>query len=141
MTPYAKATDQYLTQRVNGATPEQLVALLLEGAQRFLAQAVQAISKKDYPAKGHAINRVSAIVEELALRVDVEGGSELATNLMRLYDWWGHEIISAGSDLDPSRLERVSHQMGEMRQTWEQVHQSHTGTATEVGFQAGGMVG
>ncbi len=141
MTPYAKATDQYLTQRVNGATPEQLVALLLEGAQRFLAQAVQAMSMKDYPAKGHAINRVSAIVEELALRLDPECESELATNLMRLYDWWGHEIISAGADLDSSRLERVSRQMGEMRQTWEQFHLTRVGTGEGAGFQAGGMVG
>ena len=29
MTPYAKASDQYLTQRVIGASPEQLMALLL----------------------------------------------------------------------------------------------------------------
>jgi flagellar protein FliS len=124
-----------------GASPEQLVALLLEGGQRFLAQAVQAIGRKDYAAKGHALNRVSAIVEELAVRLDHEGGGELAANLIRLYDWWGREIIDAGAHLEPARLERVSHQMGEMRQSWEQAHQARLGTAGATLFEAGGMVG
>jgi len=143
MTPYAKASDQYLTQRVIGASPEQLMALLLEGAQRFLSQAVQAMGRKDFAAKGQALNRVSAIVEELAVRLDQEAGGDLVMNLTRLYDWWGREIIDAGAHLDPTRLERVSRQMGEMRQTWEQAHLASTGTgaAREAGFQAGGMVG
>jgi flagellar secretion chaperone FliS len=141
MMPYAKANDQYLTQRVIGASPEQLVALLLEGAQRFMAQAVQAIARKDYAAKGQAINRVSAIIEELATRLDMENGGELAQNLLRLYDWWGREIIDAGSRLDPSRLDRVARQMGEIRQSWEQAHQVRLGAAGEAGFQVGGMVG
>ena len=141
MVPYAKASDQYLTQRVMGASPEQLVALLLEGGQRFLAQAAHAISRKDYAAKGQALNRVSAIIEELALRLDHEGGGELVENLMRLYDWWGREIIDAGAQLEAPRLERVSRQMGEMRQSWEQVYQSRAGAVSNPQFQAGGMVG
>lgn len=141
MTPYAKASDQYLTQRVMGASPEQLVALLLEGAQRFLAQATQALSRKDYATKGKALNRVSAIVEELSIRLDHEGGSDLAVNLLRLYDWWGREIVAAGAQLDVSRLERVSLQMGEMRQAWEQAYQARVGVAGKAGFQVGGMVG
>lgn len=141
MTPYAKASDQYLTQRVIGASPEQLVALLLEGAQRFLAQAVQALGRKDYAVKGVALNRTSAIVEELTVRLDLEGGGELAENLMRLYDWWGREIVEASAHLDAARLERVSRQMGEMRQTWEQAHQKRAGSPSSAAFQAGNLVG
>lgn len=141
MTPYAKASDQYLTQRVIGASPEQLVALLLEGAQRFLGQAVQALSRKDFAAKGQALNRVSAIIEELTLRLDHDGGGELVANLLRLYDWWGREIIDAGARLDTSRLEHASLQMGEMRQIWEQAFQMRVGAARSAGFQVGGMVG
>lgn len=141
MTPYAKASDQYLTQRVMGASPEQLMALLLEGAQRFLTQACQALSRKDYAAKGQALNRVSAIVEELTVRLDHEGGSELVGNLVRLYDWWGREIVDAGAQMDAQRLERVSRQMGEMRLTWEQAHQKRMGSPREAGFQVGNLVG
>lgn len=141
MTPYAKASDQYLTQRVMGASPEQLVALLLEGGQRFLTQAAQALARKDYAAKGHALNRVTAIIEELAVRLNHEGGGELVENLVRLYDWWGREVVEAGAQLDAARLERVSRQMGEMRQTWEQAYQKRAATPSESGFQAGNLVG
>jgi flagellar protein FliS len=141
MTPYTNARDQYLTQRVMGASPEQLVAMLLEGAQRFLAQAGQAMERKDYQAKGQALNRVSAIIEELAVRLNLDEGGELVENLMRLYDWWGREVIEAGSLLDGSRLERVSRQMGDLRQTWEQAHQKRAGSSGTTGFQPGNLVG
>ena len=141
MTPYAKANDQYLVQRVMGASPEQLVALLLEGAQRFLTQAVQAIGRKDYAAKGQSLNKVSAILEELEVRLDLEQGGELAQNLFRVYDWWSHEVMEASASLDPSRLERVSAQMGDMRQSWEQSFQKRIGAAASSGFQVGTLVG
>ena len=141
MTPYAKASDQYLTQRVMGASPEQLVALLLEGAQRFLAQATQALTRKDYPAKGSAINRVTSIVEELSVHLDVENGGDLAQNLLRLYDWWGREILEASARLDAARLERVSRQMGDLRQSWEQSQQQPIGVARSAGFRAEDLVG
>lgn len=141
MTPYAKASDHYLTQRVMGASPEQLVALLLEGAQRFMAQATQSLARKDYAAKGKAINRVSAIIEELALRLDHEEGGELVDNLIRIYDWWAREILVASGALDAGRLERISRQMGEMREAWEQAYQKRMSTAQPPSFHAADLVG
>jgi flagellar protein FliS len=141
MTPYAKANDNYLMQKVLGASPEQLVALLLEGAQRFVSQASQAISRKDFGAKGLALNKVSAIIEELEVRLDLEQGGELAQNLFRVYEWWSREIFEAGVHLDAQRLERVSVQMGDMRQTWEQAHQKRVSAPAASAFKAGDLVG
>lgn len=142
MTPYAKASDHYLVQRVMGASPEQLVALLLEGAQRFLAQAMQAIGRKDFAAKGHALNKTTAIVEELMMRLDLEGGGEVAGNLFRLYDWWGREIVEAGAALDARRLEHLSRQMGEIKGSWEQAYQQRVGAAPGSGdFKTKDLVG
>jgi flagellar protein FliS len=143
MNTYAKANDQYLTQRVIGASPEQLMAILLEGAQRFLAQAEQALAKRDFAAKAKAINRVTAIIEELTLRLNHEEGGELVGNLTRVYDWWGREIIAAGADLDSGRLERVSRQMADLRLAWEQSFQkrSMAGAIAAHGISAGDMVG
>ena len=129
MTPYAKASDQYLVQRVMGASPEQLMAILLEGAQRFLGQAVQAMERRDFPAKAHGLNKASAIVDELVLRLDLEQGGELAQNLLRLYDWWAREIVDAGAKLEADRIERISRQMGDLRQSWEQYHAKRQATS------------
>lgn len=140
-TPYTRASDQYLTQRVMGASPEQLVALLLEGGQRFLSQAIQAMGRKDYTMKGLSLNKVLAILEELTLRLNHEDGGDLAINLMRVYDWWGREILASGGELNIARLERISRQMGEMRESWEQAYQKRMTTAKPPSLHAADLVG
>lgn len=138
--PQARAQDEYLLQRINSASPEQLVALMLEGAQRFIAQAVQAIGRRDVPARARAINRASAIVEELMVRLNHEDGGETVQNLVRIYEWWSFEMFEASATSRVDRLERLSAQMGQMRETWEQAHSGRSGRATS-GYRPEGMVG
>ena len=141
MQAYHPSSDQYLAQRINSASPEQLVALLLEGAQRFLAQGRQAMGRKDFAAKARSINRTLAIVEELVLRLDQEQGGELAANLARVYDWWSREILAASATKDEGRLDRINRQMGEMRQVWEQLDQQQRGSVpAPAAFQLQSMV-
>lgn len=136
------ATDQYLLQKINGASTEQLVALLLEGAQRFLGQALIHMERKDIPAKANAINRVSAIIEELIVWVNNEEGGELAQNLTRIYDWWLNELFEGSQFNQKDRLDRIHRQMGELRLSWVEVDQrkrSGTTLANSLGQQ--GVVG
>ncbi len=138
----ARAQDEYLLQRINSASPEQLVALLLEGAQRFLSQAVQAIGRRDVATRAKSVNRASAIVEELMVRLDHENGGETVQNLVRVYEWWSHEMFEASTRSDASRLEKVSQQMGELKVTWEQLHLQRTTTRPSAStLSAEGMVG
>lgn len=141
MTPYAKASDQYLVQRVMGASPLQLVILLLEGGQRFLAQAMQALERKDYAAKANHTNRVLAILDELTSRLDPETGGELAQNLLGLHAWWSREIVEASMSKDGARLSRIHRQMGELRQAWEQLDRQGAGGHEPAEFQIRDMVG
>ncbi len=141
MQPYSQASNQYLAQRVLGASPEQLVALLLEGGQRFLAQAIQATENRNIGRKAQCINRVSAIIDELVLRLNHEEGGETVENLLRVYDWWNHEIFDASATKDTQRMARVSRQMGELRQAWEQVSQPGAASVPTPTFRAGDLVG
>lgn len=138
------ATDNYLIQRINAASPERLVAMLLEGGQRFLGQAMVAMNNRDVPTKARMINRVSAIIEELAVRLDHEHPSELVVNLARLYDWWLNEVFQGSQNNQVQRLETVYRQMGDLRQTWEQLaHQkaSEVAVPASSSLGAGGIVG
>jgi flagellar protein FliS len=126
-----KAADQYLVQLVQGASPEQLVAMLLDGAQRFLNQVVDAINKRDIPTKARYVNRVSDIIEELILRLNHDEGGELVTNLTRIYEWWMNELFDASQKNQPERLELILRQMGEMRDTWEELHRKKSGVAQQ----------
>lgn len=124
MNAYAKATDQYLVQRVMSASPEQLVAMLLEGGQRFLGLAIQDQERNDLPARANHLGRVLAIIDELIARLNHEDGGEVVVNLIRIYDWWSRELLEGSQKKDAGRLEAVKRQMGEMRETWEQLHQN-----------------
>lgn len=124
MTTSAKAYDQDLAQRVAEASPELMVAMLLEAAQRFLDQAITAMHRKDHAAKGQAVNRVYAIIEELTARLNLEQGGDLASDLDLIYEWWSWELLQASAQMETGRLEKMIGLMGELRQSWEQLHQS-----------------
>jgi flagellar secretion chaperone FliS len=115
--------DQYLAQRINGASTEQLVVMLLEGGLRFLRQAIAAMASRDVPAKARLVNRVSAIIEELMVRLNHEDGGELVVNLSRLYEWWLNELFEGSQNNQADRLERIHRQMGEVRSSWEELQQ------------------
>ncbi len=124
MTTSAKAYDPELAQRVAEASPELMVAMLLEAAQRFLDQAIAAMHRNDHAMKGQAVNRVYAIIEELTARLNLEQGGDLASDLDLIYEWWSWELLQASAQMEPGRLEKMIGLMGELKQSWEQLHQS-----------------
>jgi len=101
--------------------PEHTVVLLLEGGQRFLAKAEEAIQQQDPVLRDYYLKRVLAILLELSKRLNQDQGGELVSNLIRIYDWWGRVILDASEQNDVVRLKCVSSQMGEIRRSWEQV--------------------
>lgn len=111
-----------LARRFAEASPELMVVMLLDAGQRFLAQAVDAMGRKDFVAKGAAVSRVSAIIEELALRLNHKEGGELVENLVLVYQWWSSELLQASGSQQPARLEQIARSMGELKEAWQQVH-------------------
>ncbi|WP_306590689.1 flagellar export chaperone FliS [Geothrix sp. 21YS21S-4] len=121
-----KATDHYLLQRIQGASPEQMTALLLEGGQRFIKQAQEAMRQRNLADQARHTNRIADIILELKERLNHEDGGEVVQNLIRIYEWWTNEVFDGAQRDQPERLQRVSIQMGEMRETWEELHRRKT---------------
>ncbi|WLT31810.1 flagellar export chaperone FliS [Geothrix sp. PMB-07] len=105
----------------SGAIPEHVVVLLLEAAQRFLVKLEEALPGGDPRPREYFVKKLLAILDALHQRLNHEAGGELVGNLIRLYAWWGHEIIEASDAADGPRLKRVCAQMGDIRQAWEKV--------------------
>jgi len=95
--------------------------MLLEAGQRFLGKAEVAIQDKDPMLRDFYLKRVLAILLELSHRVNCEQGGDLVSNLIKVYDWWGREVLDAGEQNDVERLKVVAAQMGDIRKSWEQV--------------------
>ena len=121
-----KVATQYLAQRIQGASPEQLVAMLLEGGQRFLNLTLKAMKERDLPSQAKYVNRVADIIVGLNERLNHAEGGELVENLIRIYDWWTNELFDGAMQNQPERLQMISSQMGELRATWEELHQRKT---------------
>lgn len=138
-----KVADQYLLQRLEGASPEQLHAMLLEAGQKFLGLAIVAMNNRDTAAKSRHFSRVSAIIVELRGRLNHEEGGELVLNLTRIYQWWIDVLFESSLKNEPERLQLILNQMAEMRATWEEVHNKKTSAAQAVNTRASldGMVG
>jgi flagellar biosynthetic protein FliS len=124
--PNPNATDMYMGQRLQSASPEQLAAILLEGGQRYLTLALDAMSKNDVPSKARCVNRVSDFIGELSLRLNWKDGGEVVNNLNKIYKMWMDELFDAARKNQPARLERIRRQMGNMRVTWEERHRKNT---------------
>lgn len=127
-----KAADQYLLQRIQSASPEQMAALLLEGGQRFINLTLEAMRQKNLLDQAKHTNRTADIILELKERLNREDGGEVVDNLTRIYDWWVDEVFDAAQKNQPERLQRVSTLMGELRETWEELHRRKTKGAAPV---------
>ena len=129
--PGKRAADQYLVQRIQGASPEQLAALLLEGGQRFINLILQAMKGNDLADQARYVNRTSDIIFALEEQLNHEDGGEVAHNLSRIYDWWTRELFDAAQKNEPARLQLIFKHMGELRETWEELHRRKTAGTTQ----------
>ena len=141
MNAYARSADAYLTQRVMGASSEQLAAIIMEAGQLHLGRAIQALDRNDPAAATSSFIRITEVIKEANLLLNLEGGGELAMNLQKLYRWWMKEIMLASHNKDTVRLAVVSQAMGDLRQTWEQYHVQKVGATRVSTFQFGDQIG
>lgn len=133
MPPESALAHDDLSRRFAEASPELMVVMLLDAGQRFLSQAVEAMGRKDFVAKGAAVSRVSAIIEELALRLNHKEGGELVENLVLVYQWWSSELLQASASQQAARLEHIGRSMGELKEAWQQVHARQNAAASPGG--------
>ncbi len=111
-------TNQYLTNQIASASPEQLLLMLYDGAIRFTTLAVKAIESNDIPKRAYYINKASAIISELDATLDHDQDANLAENLDALYHYMLKEFMNANKDNDPEPLKAIIKMLKELRETW-----------------------
>ncbi len=73
----------------------QLLLMMFDGGERFLAQAEQKLSGGDVPGFLHALGRGQAVIAELLSTLDHQRGGEIARNLERLYRFMLTHLLEA----------------------------------------------
>lgn len=112
--------NQYLTNTVNSASPEQLMLMLYDGAIRFISLGIQAIENGLIDKRAYYINKTSAIVTEFAATLDHSMNPQLAEDLDALYNYMLNRMMEANLKNDPQRLIEVKQMLSDLRATWAQ---------------------
>jgi flagellar secretion chaperone FliS len=103
---------------VHAATPHELVAMLFEGLLEALAQARGALQAGQVQAKGAAIGRAVAILEEgLGAGLDLNAGA-LAHDLNRLYSYLVTRLTLANLRSDDTLLQECQNLVRPLQQAW-----------------------
>lgn len=107
------------------ASPVQLVLILLDGLLDELARARAHIDAKRYEQKAKSLDKCVDILNGLSSALDVDAGSEVVTNLARLYDYCADRLYKAGVDLDTGVVDEVVGLVTTLRHGWQGVQANH----------------
>ena len=117
MSAYAPAPNVYRESAVLTATPEQLVVMLYDGANRFLTQSAIAMRDGRAGLAGEKLRRAEAIIDELLATLDLSVG-EVAERLQALYLFFKEHLSAARLKQDASKVDEVARLMRELRGAW-----------------------
>jgi flagellar secretion chaperone FliS len=120
MSAYAPAPNAYRESAVLTATPEQLVVMLYDGANRFLTQSAIAMRDDRVALAGEKLGRAERIIDELLATLDLTVG-EIAERLQALYLFFKEYLIAARLNQDASKVDEVARLMRELRSAWGQI--------------------
>jgi flagellar secretion chaperone FliS len=107
--------------QVEGAPPERLVQLMLEGALDRISLARGAMENGQIAAKGERIGKAISLVEGLRASLDHERGGELAGNLDALYEYAARRLLEANLRNEVAILDEVSQLLREIKQAWDRI--------------------
>lgn len=124
--PYSRAASAYqrvgVETSVSGASPHQLVNLLLEALLRNVATARGALQRGDIAAKGESISKAVRIIDEgLKPALNLAQGGELAVNLSALYGFCVEQLTKANMTNDAAALADVARVIEPLADGWKQI--------------------
>lgn len=130
--------NQYKTNQIATASPEQILLMLYDGAIKFARLASQAIDQNDMATKGKYVGKAMAIVSEFSNSLNFEIGGEIAENLDALYTYMLRELSKANVNNDKAPIEAVIAMLADLRETWAQaieIKNAENGTGQQEGGQ------
>lgn len=107
---------------VAAASPHKLISLLFEGAILSVSAAKAHMQRKEIAAKGEAISKAIAIIDEgLKVSLDEKAGGELAQNLKALYEYMCQRLLVANLKNETEPLDEVGCLLADLKEAWEAI--------------------
>jgi flagellar secretion chaperone FliS len=116
-----KGIETYQENTITTQNQGRLVVMLYEGAIKFLKLAIPEMQAENHEAKSKYLNKAEDIINELNTVLDMEAGSEIATNLRALYLFMIRNLHEANAKKEPGKIEEVIKLLEEMNQSWKAI--------------------
>jgi flagellar protein FliS len=123
--------DSYLENRILGASPLELVAILYQEASKSVREAIRQLETGDIRARSRAVTRAQLILMELVNSLDLEAGGFIARNLAELYDYMQRRLTEANAAQSRAQLEEVARLLGILEEGWKHCAAADTDLASE----------
>lgn len=125
MNPHRQASQYYhqmgQASVALGASPHQLILLLLDGARNKLAQADHAHRLHDNSQRSQHLHRCSAIIDALRMALDRNRGGSIAESLEQLYDYLHRRLLLLQTQHDASLVQEIDSLLDTLRDGWASI--------------------
>ena len=108
-------------QAAETLAPARQVVLLYDGALRRIKEARDAIERRAINQRHVAVGKAAAIIDALHACLDHERGGEIASNLDRLYTYFGMRLQHINLKDDVRICDELVARLGELRAAWAQI--------------------
>ena len=116
-----------LQSAVEGASPHQLVAMLLKGATDKLGEAKRHLEQNDYASKGKSVSRAIAIIEYLRASLEPGGDPALSEQMGNLYSYMERRLFEANVQNDEQGFVEVQSLLKELEEGWSAIPMEYRG--------------
>ncbi len=116
----ANPQHRYLKTQIETASQPQLLVMLFDGAVKKLHLSKKAIAEKNIEKSHTELTKVQKIFTELMIALDFEKGGDIASNLLRIYDFIYHYLVRANIKQDSSLIDEVLPIVESLRDGWTQ---------------------
>lgn len=125
MTQRNKPWESYRKVATQTAPPGQLVLMLYEGALGFLEKALLGFEAKDPLTFNQTINnnilRAQAIIHEMNVSLNMQGGGEISANFRRLYNYLYKRLNEANRHKTREPIEETIGRLRILRDSWAEM--------------------
>ncbi len=104
-----------------GVHTDKIIIILYDKAITYLNQAIRELDGDNLPAAGANVKNAQDIVMELNSSLDLDGGSNVATNLHRIYNFLSRHLTKANTEHNPQMLREAIALLEDLCQSWKSV--------------------